>query len=239
MMSLLLTFFIMLVSMAEMKSAGKMKAMLNSMKEQFGPLDGIFGAPGDSLQTTGAMETAASHGNASKGGTKKGGYKSKGLAGPSASVKRLAHGTVITLGGPAVFSVHTDRISESTRKDLEAIGRLLAGRQNNIVVSGHTSREQLPGDSPFKDPFELSFARARKCAQFLMDQGISPTRIQVVAIGDSEPKVISRLPEAQQQNDRVDVFVVDTYTTADSKGNNPDQSPAAPAGAAASPAERP
>lgn len=218
MMSLLLTFFIMLVSMAEMKNAGKMRAMLDSMRERFGPLDGVFSTPGDSLQTTGAMESAASRGSSSKGGTQKGGHKSPGLAGRSASVKRLAHGTVITLGGPAAFATHSDQLSVDTRRQLEVIGRLLNDRANRIVVSGHTSREPLPPDAPFRDAFELGFARASRCAKFLIEQGIAPARMQVVSIGDSEPRVVSRDSEDQPQNDRVDVFVVDTYTSPDSTG---------------------
>lgn len=218
MMSLLLTFFIMLVSMAEMKNEGKMKAMLNSLQERFGPLDGSFATPGDSLQTTGAMEAAASRGNASKGGTRKGGYKSPGLAGPSASVKRLAHGTLITLGGPAAFDTHSDRIGPATSRELEVIGRLLHDRANKVIVSGHTSRERLPPESPFHDAIELGFARAKRCAQLLIALGIAPDRIEVVSIGDSEPRLVSRDSRVQQQNDRVDVFVVDAYTSPDSTG---------------------
>jgi chemotaxis protein MotB len=239
MMSLLLTFFIMLVSMAEMKQEGKMKTMLNSMKEQFGPLDGKFGTPGDGLPTTGAMEFGGSKSDSSEGGVKKGGQISKGLAGPSRSVKRLANGTVITLGGPTMFPVNSAAVTEAAQTDIKQLAEVLNGRVNQIVISGHASREPLPPDSPFADPFALSFARARNCADLLIARGISPARLQLVAIGDSEPKIVSRDPEAQQQNDRVDVFVVDTYTSADSTRSSPDKSPAGPAGTAASPAERP
>ena len=47
MMSLLLTFFIMLVSMSELKGDGSIRAMLDAIKESFGPTAGQFGAPGD------------------------------------------------------------------------------------------------------------------------------------------------------------------------------------------------
>lgn len=238
MMSLLLTFFIMLVSMAEMKQEGKMKTMLNSLKEQFGPLDGKYGTPGDGLPTTGAMEFSGSKSDSSEGGVKKGGQISRGLAGPSRSVKRLANGTVITLGGPATFPLSSDVVTETARTDLNQLAEMLKGRLNQIVISGHASREPLPPDSPFADPFSLSFARARNCAELLIAGGIAPSRIQLVAVGDSEPKIVSRHPEAQLQNDRVDVFVVDSYTSADFSHDSPDQLPETPAGSSAPPAER-
>ncbi len=154
-------------------------------------------------------------------------------------MKRLANGTVITLGGPTMFPVNSATVTEAAQNDIKQLADVLNGRVNQVVISGHTSREPLPADSPFADPFALSFARARNCADLLVAQGISPSRLQLVAIGDSEPKIVSRDPEAQQQNDRVDVFVVDTYTSADSTRSSPDKSPASPAGTAASPAERP
>ena len=80
MMSLLLTFFIMLVSMSEQKQDGKVRAMLDSLELRFGPDDGKFGTPGTSLQESSPNEFSASTGRSSEGGTKPHGIDSKGLA---------------------------------------------------------------------------------------------------------------------------------------------------------------
>ena len=49
MMSLLLTFFIMLVSMSQLKEEGKNRAAMNAMQQRFGPGVPDSGVPGPAL----------------------------------------------------------------------------------------------------------------------------------------------------------------------------------------------
>lgn len=225
MMSLLLTFFIMLVSMAEQKQDGKMRAMLNSIEERFGPDDGKHGAPGSSLQESSSNEFASSNGMSSEGGTKRKGVDSKGRAGPSKTVQRIGHGTLITLGGPCAFETYDDQLTEEMERQLAVIAGVLAERPNLIVVRGHATREAVPEDvkqklkPEFLDPWTLSYARARAAAKHLIACGIVESRIQLSAAGDSEPRIISRSKEMQRENRRVDVFVIDAYITPKSEAN--------------------
>jgi chemotaxis protein MotB len=213
MMSLLLTFFIMLVSMAEVKQEGKMRMMLNSLQQRFGPTDGLFGAPGPAMPTNSAMPHAASSGDRSEGGTKKAGRKSAGLAGPSTSVQRIGQGTQITLGGPALFERFSAELSEGAKQDLATIAAALAKRPNRIVIRGHATRESLPAGSPYPDAHALAFARAFAGYEHLIACGINPTRVSVASAGDGEPRSLSRTAEGQRENRRIDVFVVETYIT--------------------------
>src|SRR5437868_5109337 len=82
MMSLLLTFFIMLVSMSELKTdEGKYRAMMDAVKQIFGPQFGHAGAPGASLQKTSMYNKLASLGAASEGGVMRSSRKAKGPGG--------------------------------------------------------------------------------------------------------------------------------------------------------------
>ncbi|MFN0199183.1 MAG: flagellar motor protein MotB [Planctomycetaceae bacterium] len=216
MMSLLLTFFIMLVSMSEMKdnSNGKLRAMMDSMTKSFGMIDGPSGVPGTSTQRTSALTHMHSTRDTSEGGTKKGGQKSKvGRAGPYANVQRLNHGTEVTLGGPTAFNRFDAELTEEIKSNLDIIASILAGRPNRIVVRGHTSSEPLPADSPYRDAIDLSFARAHQTSQYLISKGIRADYLIVSAVGDTEPRIISRDLELHRVNDRVDVFVIDAYIT--------------------------
>ncbi|MBI1346697.1 OmpA family protein [bacterium] len=213
MMSLLLTFFIMLVSMAEIKQEGKLRMMMDSLQERFGPTEGQYGVPGQVFSKSSSNPGAASRGNRNEGGTEKMGIESAGLAGPSRTVKRIGDGTQITLGGPALFHRFSADLTEAAKSDLEIIANIIGPRPNRIVVRGHASRESLPADSPFHDSVDLSFQRALHGAEFLMQCGIARERIAVTAAGDSEPRTISRDPDSQAQNHRIDVFVIDEYTT--------------------------
>lgn len=228
MMSLLLTFFIMLVSMAEQKQDGKMRAALDALQEQFGPDDGKYSAPGTSLQESSSNEYASSTGMSSEGGTKRNGVESKGRAGPSKTVQRIGHGTLITLGGPCAFETYDDQLTEEMQRQLAIIAGVLVERPNLIVVRGHATREVIPEDvkqnlkPEFLDPWTLSYARARAAAKHLIACGIAENRIQLSAAGDSEPRIISRSKEMHRENRRVDVFVIDAYITPKSEAAQPD-----------------
>jgi chemotaxis protein MotB len=217
MMSLLLTFFIMLVSMAEVKQEGKLRMMLDAVKEQFGPTAGEFGVPGTSFATTGAFPTAASRGTASEGGTERSGLDSPGLAGPSRSVERLGDGTQITLGGPALFPPESDELTAAAREALSSIAHVLGPRPNRIVIRGHAGREaRLPGQAEV-DPYDLSYRRARAAAGYLVERGIDRHRLSVCAAGASEPRTVSRDLNQRALNHRVDVFVIDSYISPDQR----------------------
>ena len=157
-MSLLLTFFIMLVSMAETKQDGKVRAALDALQQQFGPDTGKHGSPGTSLQESSSFEFAASTGQSSEGGTKRKGISSQGLAGPSKTVKRISHGTLITLGGPCLFETFDDQLTPAMQDDLKVIAEVLSNRPNRIVVKGHATRETVPPDAELTDAARQRFS---------------------------------------------------------------------------------
>jgi chemotaxis protein MotB len=79
MMSLLLTFFIMLVSMSEVRSDdGKVRAMMDAFHERFGPTMGKKGAPGESAQDSSNQSKVSSKGVGSHGGSRRVVVRKKG-----------------------------------------------------------------------------------------------------------------------------------------------------------------
>src|SRR4051812_31722328 len=87
MMSLLLTFFIMLVSTSELKKDdAKFRSMLNAIHQIFGPEWGKYGAPGTSLHNKSLLDKLASLGSSQSGGLLKGNAPHPGPGGPNAPV---------------------------------------------------------------------------------------------------------------------------------------------------------
>jgi chemotaxis protein MotB len=220
MMSLLLTFFIMLVSMSELKSdTGSVRAMLDALNERFGPDDGRAGAPGRAAVTTSTFTKPGSSGGRSEGGTKTGGQDAAGAAGAHLTVERIRDGSVITLGGPTMFGPHDATLGDELRRNLDILVTLLDAQPNRLVIRGHASRDELRGDAADAsaeadvDPYDLSFARARNVATYLAEHGIDPARMLVSAVGDTEPRIVTADDEQRRVNRRVDVFVIDAYTT--------------------------
>jgi chemotaxis protein MotB len=214
MMSLLLTFFIMLVSMSEIKeSDGKYRRMMTALREVFGPDRGQFSAPGASLQTTGLLDKLASLGLSSDGGTKRTNRKGPGPGGAFRAVRRIRNGAVVTLGGPAFFPDNGSEISDDMKTDLDAIVEVIRTKSQRVEVRGHASPEPLPPGSKHRDNLDLSFARAYAAARYLRDNGIDPMRIRVSAAGDAEPRAATPAMDVRAINRRVDVFLIDTYIT--------------------------
>ncbi|MCA9072765.1 MAG: OmpA family protein [Planctomycetaceae bacterium] len=224
MMSLLLTFFIMLVSLSELKSEdGRLRAALDAIREAFGATDGMAGVPGSSLQRTSVLNKRYSQGNRSEGGLDKSSRISEGTAGPYSTSERINHGAVITLGGPTVFAPNEIEISPQLSKDLEVICGDLLNRPNLIVVRGHTGRRpveptqfaetQRELNIPASDfvNVDVSFARALAVGEHMLKLGIQPDRLRIDAAGDTEPRNPSRETKLQDLNHRVDVFAIDSY----------------------------
>ncbi len=213
MMSLLLTFFIMLVSMSEMKDdSGDLRAALDALQERFGMTpEMISGIPGTSLQEESMFSAIVSQGTRREGGLKKSGRDAPGALGAHEGVRRLSHGQQTTLGGNAEFERFSATPTASYESDLAQIAETLKGKANRVMVRGHASPEPLPQGHAFADPYELSFARAEAVAARLVELGIREERLIVSAAGDSEPKIVTRDPDEQAANRRVDVFLTDLY----------------------------
>ena len=222
MMSLLLTFFIMLVSMSELKDEGKNRAMMDAIRKRFGPSAGTSGLLGRTLQENSAMTELHSQGNRSEGGVKKASRKSPGQAGAHLTVRRINHGTVVTMGGPTMFKPFDATLSAKLKKNLDVIAQVVKPKPNRLVIRGHASAEPVPRDSQFDDPLHLSFERAHNVVQYLIGKGIDKRRLLVSAAGDTEPRILTREKAIQMRNRRVDVFLIDSYI---SRSPPPDAKP--------------
>lgn len=211
MMSLLLTFFIMLVSLSETKKDGELRAMLDALNERFGSDSEMnSGVPGTSMQTGSYYKNMASKGIRSERGTKQRSKDSAGNLGKHKAVKRINHGVVVTIGGPTMFGTFSAELNDEIRDNLDALAEIIRHRPNIISISGHSSPEPLPATSPYRDQFELSYARARAVADyFITKKEIPQERIIVGAAGDTEQRLVTRDSNMQSQNHRVDVFLID------------------------------
>jgi len=155
-----------------------------------------------------------SDGRRSEGGVKRSSRRARGPGGKNTTVRRIHHGTIVTLGGPAVFRRFDATLSRELKAQLDIIARVVANKPNRLIIRGHATPEALPADSPYRDPTDLSFARARNVARYFIQKGIDPKRIYVSAVGASEPWMLTKRKDMQNQNRRVDVFVIDSYISA-------------------------
>lgn len=207
MMSLLLTFFIMLVSMSEVVANAKYRAVLQSMTERFGYTTTTKAPPGDSYPLNSLIERLDTLGAFTEERRAPGGIRINAPEGTELRVFRGREGMAITVGGPMLFEEGTAEISSEAATIIAGIAKLIVGKPNKIEVRGHTSTDPLPPDCEFPDKTALSYERARMVLESLEQAGIAHRRLRAAAAADTQP-----LSGDAEESDRVEIFVLDAFT---------------------------
>jgi chemotaxis protein MotB len=214
MMSLLLTFFIMLVSLSEVAGDKKYLQVLESLQKGIGYRSGKLSPPGKNFPLNSMVEqlsTLGAHSETKKG---RGGVKTPQLLqGNDRRVFMQRQGKPIPAGPPLLFQQFDSTLSADAKRRLQSIAESLKGKPNKIEVRGHTSSASLPKGSPFADLFALSYARARAAFDVLAVEGVEKERMRVIAVGDNDRPETALDPQTAQA-DRVEVVVLDAFSDA-------------------------
>jgi chemotaxis protein MotB len=207
MMTLLLCFFVILVAMSEIKENRKYEDVVRSIQGAFGFEGGVGTVPTDMAplnSNLNKLQQAVKPYEPSHVGDS----KQEGIEGKTFRVTQVREGVEIAFGGPILFGRFSAELDQGADMQAAKIADVLRGHNTKIEVRGHTTTEPLPADSPYRDAFDLSYARARGVAEALMKAGIRPNRIRIVAAGDSERLVEQAYTESRRAlNRRVDIVV--------------------------------
>jgi chemotaxis protein MotB len=77
-----------------------------------------------------------------------------------------------------------------------------------VEVRGHTDNMPLRNAPQFADNWDLSYARAKNVMAFLQQaSGLDPRYLEPVACGESQPLESNATPEGRQANRRVELFM--------------------------------
>ncbi len=212
MMSLLLCFFILLAAFSELKKEHEYQQVVTAVQEAFGVTGGAGVLPVDDIPARSMLKKLQELLSERSASIKPAENTEKNIAGDHTRVTRIRDGLMFTLGSSDTFDPESAELKPDVREELRAIAELMKGRNNRIVVRGHTDPKILTADSPWSDLYDLSYARAHAVVRFLIDEaGLEPTRIRAEACGDTEP-ILARAtgPESQRVNRRVEVILLET-----------------------------
>ena len=210
MMSLLLTFFIMLVSLSEVIAEDKYRAILDALQRYVGYRTTSVSPPGTNYPLNSLVSSLKSLGSHTNSDTGHGGVKIRGVDGKEFRVYRVREGKPIRVGEPILFRPLEAALTDEAKNQLASIAVELAGIPNKIVIRGHTSPTPVPVTSEFGDRFLLSYERARNVFLFLKDRGIDYKRMRIEALADNEPPPPSG-DRKVVQSDRVEVVLLDAF----------------------------
>ena len=209
MMSLLLTFFIMLMSMSEVKEEQRYQAMIDSLRKRFGHENAMISViPGKVTPRNSALERLASMGRSRRVDIMKGGAKVKAPVGESPLVMQTPASERSTTGGIIYFPDGGWQLGEKQKRTLQNIAKTLGGKPQKIEIRGHTSNKPLPEGSPFRDHWDLAYSRCNEAREYLVKIGINPRRIRIAVAASNELRHTGNDPLLARENSRVEIFML-------------------------------
>jgi chemotaxis protein MotB len=209
MMSLLLTFFIMLVAMSEVKKEEQYHAMVESMRKRFGHELSIASVmPGRDKPRNSRLMKLATMGRARRADIMRGGAKVNAPVGDNPRVQSPRRGDDFQLGGVVFFEEDTARLTDEDKRRLQAIAGKIGGKPQKIEIRGHSSRKPLPKNSSYRDHWHLAYDRCHRVMQYLVKLGIEPQRIRLAVAAEYEPIYLGIDPVERAKNARVEVLLL-------------------------------
>lgn len=202
MMSLLLVFFILLLSFSEI-DAVKYRALSDSFREAFGKTDQVkdmFNDPQASAQLI--TEESGSHNDAILDELRSIIPQSYPGALPD---KDNGKGYLVRIPGRLLFDTGKDELKPAMKPTLERMADMLKRRlEVELRVDGHTDNVPI-NTLRFKSNWELSAGRALAVVHFMIDEcGVDPERVSGAAFGQSRPIAPNDTPDHRELNRRVE-----------------------------------
>lgn len=117
------------------------------------------------------------------------------------SVTREGERIVLNMPSNITFQTNSADINSGFFDVLNSVGQVLKEYNKTLInITGHT-------DSTGSDAYNqtLSQQRAASVAQYLISQGVDPTRVAAQGMGESQPIASNDTPQGRQQNRRVEL----------------------------------
>jgi chemotaxis protein MotB len=209
-MSLLLTFFVLLLSFStteEVKfrnAMGSLKASLGvfeSKPEMTQPIRVTLPLVRGSIRQSQNIRKSAE--NLEKT------LSEEGLEG-DVSLTGTSSGLVIRIQAPVLYDVGGAGLKSEISNVLMDLGAMLRELPNQVVVQGHTDNVPIADPkSEFPTNWELSYQRAVNVVRFLITETlVMPTRMAAEGYGEYRPIASNATPEGRATNRRVEILIL-------------------------------
>lgn len=208
MVTLLLTFFVMLLAMSEVQKEDRFLEFMQAIREAFGYVGGSNYTPVDETEVPlnvplAEMLIIPIHSQDFSESPQ------PGIRGKQPSARDNRPGEVFVVGGRLQFPSLSAELTVEEAGRIDQLANELRGHNTRIQVIGHCSRKPVD-DTPFTSHFDLSYQRGRAVAEALIERGISPLRITIGAAGSNLPVEQHTYTEgALLHNDLVEILQID------------------------------
>ncbi len=127
-------------------------------------------------------------------------------------IKEDERGLIISLAADSFFKPASGEIDiEESRKVLQRVSVLLSAPElqgRKFRIEGHTDSAPTDPAGEWPTNWELSAARAVNVLHYLIDFGVDQRRFQVAGFADTVPLASNDTPEGRAYNRRVDIIIL-------------------------------
>jgi len=206
-MSLLLTFFILLVAMSEIKKEDEFKAIVKEVKKAFGMKGGGGKLPTKDDPELSFVERLEEIEVQQRTQKQISNAQDPGMEGREPQVTTIREGKKFQIGGRIIFEQDSITLTDVAKRQLRQIADEIRGENNKVEVRGHAAAGER-GNNP-DQLWMLSVQRAKAAMDYLTNEaGVRRERIRLIGNADYEPlkrRVYNQLQQAP--NRRVEVIV--------------------------------
>ena len=126
------------------------------------------------------------------------------LGNDNVTINNTGDRLIVTLPQDILFATGSSAVRPDLQRDLGAVaGNLQAYPDSTIQIIGHTDSD---GEAGFNQ--QLSEGRANAVSSVLINNGVSPSRIQSFGRGESQPVSSNLNPQGKAQNRRVEIVIL-------------------------------
>ncbi len=192
MITIMMSFFVIMFALASnqaakgKKGSAEQQAAIESLQYRFGPSWKPFASwgvvPGNSILPN-------------AGGKKPPGGIVRPPSDPAGDIKVLrkeqariripGRGDRVVIGGIVFFADASLALAEEQKARLKVIAGELVGKPQEVEILGHASPRPLPAGSPYRDRWDLAYARCRQTVASLESLQIDPRRLRIAVVEGS------------------------------------------------------
>jgi outer membrane protein OmpA-like peptidoglycan-associated protein len=119
------------------------------------------------------------------------------------TIQRVEEGIAVSFDSGILFSFDSAALRQESINNLQKLTEIINRDDNTILlIVGHTDSV---GDENYN--LSLSERRARSAADFMVEQGLAPSRVQIEGRGEYEPIADNDTEAGRQENRRVEVAI--------------------------------
>ena len=203
-MTLLLTFFVLLLSFSSIQEA-KFKEAMNALQEALGVMiseESVLDhplPPEETEQVEEMQEVESQMAELIE-------IVKEAQLGEEIDVIPTEQGYAIRISSPVLFDLASADIKPVGAEMLRELGKYLSEHDYPVKVEGHTDNIPIH-NAKYPSNWELSTARSLSVLRLLNSQDVAATRLSAAGYGEFKPLLPNDSPENRQVNRRVEIYV--------------------------------